>query len=470
MPKTTNITVLPYTTIMDRNIVLLCLDSVREDIFDETAVRIQELANISFDSCRAASSWSAPSHASMISGTLPSEHNVTTHSRSFDSLSREDTVFADLRQYRTVGISGNIYAGPAYNFDQYFDSFFTLERGIRFPRGLSPYASDYDMSFSGLSSYFLDSINHDNSINSLSNGFTTFLDKISDIPSQIFDQGAKPGLRIAYEELQKTNKPSLIFLNLMEGHIPYQPARYLNSDLYDVPDNWNSDKKDVWELIENEYDERYWNRRNQLYRATIDYLDRRISKFIQSVGEETTVIITADHGDNLGTEVDEGLANHKSSLSEGVLHVPLHIINAPEISEQTGEHLSQLSLPKLISGIQEGHIPDLTSDRIFAELGGMSAGPDPETRYKYYDRAMRCAYDKSEKIIWDSLGDCAKYDLDSDSSNYQIYVNEIDQPPSWAREFFKEGILEFKSRIIENRSEVNVDESTVQRLEELGYL
>lgn len=456
--------------LMSKNIVVICLDSVRKDIFDEVAVQTQKLADTSFDNCRAASSWSTPSHASMISGLLPNEHGVTTHSRSFDSLPRENTIFDNLDEYRTIGISGNIYAGPVYNFDEYFDSFFELSRENRFPRALSPYSDDYEMSLSGTTSYILDSIKNNRSIKSGLNGFTAFLDQVTDIPSWAFDQGAKPGLRIAQEELRRTNENTFIFLNLIEGHIPYRPTRYLDASLYDVPSGWSSDKKGVWELFNEKYDEQYWNRRNQLYRATVDYLDRRICKFVRSVGEETTTIITADHGDNLGTEVDDGLANHKSSLSEGVLHVPLYIINTPDISEQTGDHLSQLALPDLINGIREGYIPDLMSDRIFAELGGMSAGPDPENDYEYYDRAIRCAYNENDKIIWDSTGYCAKYRIDRNVMNQQEHVNDIDQPPSWATDAFDNDIVKFKSKVVEGRDDVDIDESTAQRLEELGYL
>lgn len=455
---------------MNQSIVFICLDSVRKDVFDEVAERVKKLADVSFDNCRAVSSWSAPSHASMISGELPNEHEVTTHSRSFDSLSRESTIFGDLDEYRTVGISGNTYAGPTYNFDGYFDSFFKLNRSTRFPRALSPNSDDYGMSFSGISSYISDAISDNTVIKSGINGGVCLLDSRTAIPSRLFDQGAKPGLRIAKEELQDANTPMFIFLNLMEGHIPYQPARYLDGNLYDVPSGWSSNEKGLWELFQDDYDEQYWNRRNQLYRATVEYLDRRIFEFVQSINEETTVIVTADHGDNLGTEIDEGLANHKSSLSEGTLHVPFYIINSPDIDEQTEEYLSHLSLPKLIKGVQKGHIPNLTSDQIPAELGGMSAGPDPPNEYDYYNRAIRCVYNKHKKITWDSFGNCTKYQVERGMINHQRYITEMDEPPSWARDDFDIDIGEFKSGIIKDSDEVDIDTSTAERLKELGYL
>lgn len=457
---------------MNNDIVLICLDSVRKDTFDEVATRTQKLSDVSFDNCRAASSWSPPSHASMISGLLPHEHRVTTHSRSFNSLSRESTIFDDLYEYRTIGISGNVFAGPSFQFDRYFDDFWELKCENRFPKALYPSGDKYDKSIRNSFRYIFDSIRNERTLKSVLNGITGFLGSVTDDSlSRIFDRGAKPGLRIAQEELQKDDTESFIFVNLMEGHIPYRPTRYLDTDFYaDVPKKWCSGKKSTWELIRQEYDEQYWNRRNQLYEATIDYLDRCISEFVESINSETIVIVTADHGDNLGTETDEGLANHKSSLSEGLLHVPLYIINAPDMDNQTGQYFSHLKLPELINGCKSGYIPDIKTDCTFAELGGLSSGQDPGKQYEYYNRAIRCGYDKSDKITWDSFGNCSKYHVEPDKLNHQKHISEVEHPPSWATDNFRKDILTFKNELNESQEKVTVDDSTSKRLEDLGYM
>ena len=59
-----------------RNVVVLCLDTLRKDTLDRLARRLSALADVSFENCRAASGWSVPSHASMLTGQLPSEHDV----------------------------------------------------------------------------------------------------------------------------------------------------------------------------------------------------------------------------------------------------------------------------------------------------------------------------------------------------------------------------------------------------------
>ncbi|WP_152042439.1 sulfatase-like hydrolase/transferase [Salinigranum salinum] len=449
-----------------QNVAVVCLDSVREDIFDDVAVRVQDAADISSDGCRAASSWSTPSHASMLSGLLAHEHGVHTHSRSFASLPRERTVFDDLTEYRTVGVSSNVYAGPAHDFDRYFDEFFPLGRGIRFPDALDPYS--FDGSLDEFRRYALACVKSEKPVRSLFNGALELLDSTYDRLAWLFDEGAKPGLGVVRRELASTDEPTFVFLNLMEAHIPHRPARYLDDDLYECPRGWSSAKRDVWDLFAAEYDERYWGRRNGLYRAAVEYLDRRLSEFFDELDGETTVVVTADHGDNLGTEADEGLANHKSSLSERLLHVPLYLINPPEVAEQTGRYLSHLSLPDLIRGIRDDRVKDLSRDRAFAELAGMSAGPDPEADYEYYDRAIRCAYDGDQKVVWSSLGTCTRYDLPGEA-NTQRASGSLARPPSWATRRFGRDISTFKHDAVEGGTNVSVDPSTAARLRNLGY-
>jgi len=71
-----------------RNVVLIVLDTVRKDYFDEYAYRLQDRSDVTFSNCRAASSWSVPSHASMITGELPHVHGIHTHDRYFDNLQK----------------------------------------------------------------------------------------------------------------------------------------------------------------------------------------------------------------------------------------------------------------------------------------------------------------------------------------------------------------------------------------------
>jgi hypothetical protein len=411
----------------------------------------------------------------MISGQLPSEHGVHTHSQSFDSLPEEETLFHSLDGYRTVGISANIYAGSAYDFDRYFDRWVPLRRGLPFPDSLDSrsFSSPHDGSFKNHLLYAKRCLSTAHPVKSLCNGaLDVFRSKVaSEVTKRLFDRGAKSGLRVAERELQNGDGPAFVFLNLMEAHIPYRPAFYLRSEFYDCPWSWSSANKSVWELNAEEYDERYWNRRNQLYRASIDYLDRRVADFLSRISDDTTVIVTSDHGDNLGTGVDEGLANHKSSLSEGVLHVPFCICNAPTGADRTdSRYFSHLEIPDLVEEIRNGHVGTSSSDPVPAAVVGMSSGPDPEANHEYWDRMIRCSYRNSEKVVWDSLGNITRYLLDERKSNWQYQIDEPSRVPEWAKSTFEEDIVTAKQKAKESTDAVDIDGSTKDRLGELGYL
>jgi len=81
-----------------RNIVFICLDTVRKDYFDKFSKRIKRLSDIDFDEAYAASSWSVPSHGTMLTGQLPSDHGVHTHNLDFGSINQ--TVLDELEGYQ----------------------------------------------------------------------------------------------------------------------------------------------------------------------------------------------------------------------------------------------------------------------------------------------------------------------------------------------------------------------------------
>jgi len=75
-----------------------------------------------FDRCVAASSWTEPSTASLLSGLYPARHGAHEYAR----VPPEAEMLAELLQaagYRTGGVSGNPNASPLFGFDQGFDHF-----------------------------------------------------------------------------------------------------------------------------------------------------------------------------------------------------------------------------------------------------------------------------------------------------------------------------------------------------------
>ncbi|WP_049894121.1 sulfatase-like hydrolase/transferase [Halogranum rubrum] len=477
---------------MTRNVVLVCLDTVRKDFFDDYAPRLRARADVSFEQCRAASAWSTPSHASMFTGRLPHQHGVHTHALDFTALDREDTLLGDLPDHRSVGVSANVYAGSAYGFDTLFDDFCDVSRYHRFPDGLDPSAFIREHGEQGVETYLelLRQIRDSNSpLKSLAN---VALFRANDLVRhgplddwpELFDDGANVVLREAEKRFDDGERPFVGFLNLMDGHEPHRVTRGYDDSLHDVPTTWTTEAFDNGDVVADpEAFEADLDNYRALYGTAVDYLDRKVTRFIDRVqaetDRETTFVITADHGENLGTETDEGLFGHLASLSEGVLHVPLCIVNAPDgYLETVDEYVSHLRLRELVVGLAADETPDVTADRIPAEVVGLTPNNadvferDPD----HWDRMIRCVYDGETKTVWDSEGGVDVYDLDSArpcwQSRRERSENHDETPtvPDWAHDLFDVDVETYKRAAKADDHERSVDDDARGRLEDLGYL
>src|SRR5699024_8825593 len=153
------------------------------------------------------------------------------------------------------------------------------------------------------------------------------------------------------------------------------------------------------------------------------------------------------------------------------LHVPLEIINPPDgcPAIEPG-YVSHCRLPELIAGVARDRSPDVATERVAAELVGLSGGPEPPDDGEWWDRMQRCVYDGSRKVVWDSADHVSAYDLDADRPCWQATTDEADGVPTWAEECFDRPIGEYKQFALENARQQTVDAATQRRLADLGYL
>jgi arylsulfatase A-like enzyme len=410
-----------------RNVVLVCLDTVRADVFAEQAPRLHALADTVFTECRAASGWSTPSHASMLTGRLPHDHGVHAHGADFCALDRSDTLLGDL-PHRALGVSANVYAGSAFGFDRLFDEFVDVARDHRYPAGLDAATFVAEREGTGVSSVTATlraALSHDHPALSLANAGCLAVDAATrdrtGVPA-VFDDGARTTLRESRRLVAETDDPFLLFCNLMEAHEPHRDTVGYDRERYaaSVPRGWSTrglTPSDVL-LAEGETPtrDRDLRRFRALYAASVDYLDRQVSAFVRELlatAPETTVVVTADHGENLADDA-ERLFGHVGSLSEAVLHVPLLVVNAPgDPPERVTDRVSHLALRELLVGLARGTFPDVTTARPVAEVVGLTPGNDRllDTDPNW-DRTVRVAYDGDVKYCWDSAGGRATYEVD----------------------------------------------------------
>lgn len=468
----------------DRNVVLLCLDSVREDVFRRRATRLRGRADIVYTECRAASGWSVPSHASMLTGDLPSEHGIHVHQQDFSELNSTETFLHDLPHY-TFGVSANTYASSAFGFDTLFDRYTNVSPNRRFPKGMDVARFGKFNDATGVQkyvAYLRAALKHDHPVLSLLNGAFDRLDEWAvDAPiPKPFDDGAKIITREFERSVDISPEPFIGFANLMDAHSPYHHVYGYNRDFHNASNTWSSSRYDNHTV--NTADDITPFREDLsttrgVYSAAVDYLDRTLDSLVDNLLVETdcktTIVVTADHGENLGFDDDGGLVGHRGSLSEGLLHVPLIIINAPDDLGVVNERVSHLSLPRLLVGLATGTHPDVTDDVVRAERVGslLPRDIDPDSDAgRYWNRMIRVVYDTEWKHEWDSEGGSALHRLNSEHPNWQEATEESINTDKLDQIHFRTPLEQYKREARANESVPDVDEATLSRLEDLGYV
>lgn len=271
-----------------QNVLLVVIDTLRRDhlgCYGERrplTPRLDAFAAdaLIFDHCMAASSWTEPSTASLLTGLYPTRHGCHEYARLPEELVLLAERFRE-HGYRTLGVSGNPNASPQFGFDQGFDTFVFDE---------SDHARDYP--------------------------------DVTELVAQAEALLAQP-----------TAQPTFLYLHVMNVHGPYltPPAwrdRFRVAGASDFPfqnDLW----KDVMRKgkVARRADVTAADRADlgARYAAAVAYTDDVIGAFLErrragAAGDEELVVVTADHGEEL---FDHGGFGHGFTLHHEVVDVPL---------------------------------------------------------------------------------------------------------------------------------------------------
>lgn len=317
---------LPTATPGSPNILVIVVDTLRADHLSSygysraTSPNIDRFARsgVLFENAIAPSSWSLPSHASLVTGRAVHEHGMGNVQPmpwlgwGNSGLNGLPTLGEALQKqgYRTGAFSANrIYftsnvgLGRGFiHFEDYFDSvgdsFVRTQFGREFARLYMNRSAK--SKFTRAFRYF---------------GLSAWLDKDSEGSG---DYGGIYGIRKRADEVNRETlrwvardrqHPFFAFLNYLDVHFGYGgPAGY---------------PKPAWDkgTTIDEYD------------AGVKYTDDFIGQLLHgldSMGvlKNTIVIITSDHGESLG---DHGLSFHGAALYWELVHVPL-VVSYPNQS------------------------------------------------------------------------------------------------------------------------------------------
>ena len=302
----------------------MVLDALRPDHLStygyhkETSPNISKIAEDGciFSQAIATSIWTLPTFASLFSGAHTPGHN--THARNLCLPDRIITLAEILSQqgYTTVGLSNTPLVSAATNLDRGF-SHFSL--GGRFNSPVKGRLNPFQ--------------------NFISKRYRRFF-------KSLYGKGTPWAVKEVKKwagRLNKEHVPFFIFAHFVETHLPYHPpAQYRQRFLSD-----STLLKEAERLDQNPskyftgrvpWGEREFELLRCLYDAEISYLDHCLGEIFACLREtgildQTLIIITADHGENLG---EHQLMDHQYCVYDTLLRIPL-IIRYPGIWEKGKE-------------------------------------------------------------------------------------------------------------------------------------
>ncbi|MBD3348659.1 MAG: sulfatase-like hydrolase/transferase [Candidatus Eisenbacteria bacterium] len=272
--------------------------------------------------------WTVPSHASIFSGLLPSQHHCTGRSYRFES---ESPTFAEL-------LSEDGYDAVAFYSNPWLTD--TLTGMLR-----------------GFEQHVVKPEERTNMFNQS-------------------DQGGPETVRNVERWLAERDRsrPFVLFVNLLEPHLPYAPPDdYRQRRLPDLPPDYVFETQ--WAL---EYNARVRSGDRidfaevaKLYEGDVFAADRHLGEIVELVrahagDDETVYIATSDHGENLG---DHGYMDHQFGVFDTLIEVPLVVVAPGALAP--GRRDDPVMLTDLydtildLSGIEDG--PDTPHSRSLLE-------------------------------------------------------------------------------------------------------
>jgi len=454
------------------NILLMVLDCTRADHLScygyprPTTPFLDALAaeGTLFENMSSCAPWTLPSHASLFTGEFPTTHGATDEHRRLGD--RLPTLAELLREtgYVTAAFCANPWVSRETGLGRGFDSFFSNRRG-------------------GVLGWPL-----------------AYVSKAVDVAVGRRDSGSFHTNRAFAHWLAglKHERPFFAFVHYNETHLRYHPpARFRNlfvgpSDSRSRIRRLNQDCNAYLAGAVSMSDDDF-RLLAALYDGELRHADSRLEQIagvLQDIGrwEDTLVIVTADHGENLG---EHGLMSHKFCLYETLLRVPL-VLRGPGIprgvrSPHLAQNVDVLPTVAAAAGVpapryaQVAGVPLLECGRptswrehAFAER----YRPNLTTFVRRYPRfdpvpvdvRRRAVSDGRWKLIVSSDGHRELYDLATDrAESANLAEARADQSTRL------EGVLEEWLRCVERRSATVVEDPEFDRLARrqlagLGYI
>lgn len=460
------------------NVVLVVLDTVRArqlGLYGRDRDPMPNLTRFAeeattFDRAYTNAPWTVPAHATLFTGELPSEHGCHGGSLGFttDHPSLAETLSE--HEYRTYGVSNNVWISDHFQFDAGFDEFYKEWQLFRQSREIGHALKERDLS----SVELVKKIARGNpAVNVLNGLYGKYLYRRTDF-------GAARTTEHVSSLLEEASDPFFLFANYMEGHAPFVEhectEQYLPDGLEDASRYTDlSGSSFGYHTGREEVDESAFEGIESLYDGELRYLDRRLGQLFDALRDrdllsESIVVVVGDHGENLG---DHGRMAHRFSVHDTLLHVPL-VVRHPDHAqgERVDDPVDFTDLHRWLSTAPTGAddprtVP--TDGPVVAEYLSTEYTPeaqDDEFAFEgsEYDRRLIAVLTADHKLTVADDGSASLYDYDG-GPDFELDGERISDPDLESR--LREHCTGF-----DREYGAGVDErgAVEEHLKELGYM
>jgi len=480
-----------------RNVVLVVLDTARATSVDTQVMpALTDLAEAgtAFENAFATAPWTLPSHASLFTGTYPSEHGTHGgHTYLANDLRTLPAAFADAG-YETVGVSNNTWITEEFGFDRGFEQ---LRKGWQYIQsdadmGAVVRGEDLREKLVATRERLFDGNPIVNAANIL----------YSELLQPAGDDGSARAVDWTADWLasRRDDRPFFLFCNFIEPHVEYDPPRkYAERFLpegtdYEAATAIRQDPR-AYDCEDYEITDREFAMLRGLYRAELAYVDHQVGRLraaLEAAGEweDTCFVVCGDHGEHVG---EHGFFGHQYNLYDTLLNVPLVAHGGPFTGGDARRDLaSLLDLPATLletAGIDDPALREQWSSRslhpdsdddpreaVFAEY----VAPQPSIerlearfgeipdRVRAFDRRLRAVRTADYKYVH---GDDGFERLHRVRSDPLEGTDISDAEPDRVRSLRRRLEARFDPlEEAESTGEVEMREGTKERLADLGYL
>jgi arylsulfatase A-like enzyme len=312
------------------NVLLVVLDTVRADRLSlygysrDTTPNLARLAQrgVVFGEARATAPWTLPSHASLFTGRWPHELDVSAD-RPLDTTYPTLAEFLASHGYATAGFVGNTY---------FCNSWYGLARGFLH------YEDYYEQNVI---------VSPGEALRCTALG--RWLIRLAGTAYNVRPETAntpKDAARVNHDFLSwldspRKGRPFFAFLNYIDAHDPYLTPAGFDRHFGLKPES-PADVETIrtWHHVQKpkEITQRDKTLIRDAYDDCVAALDEQLGHLFATLDQKgvldnTLVVITADHGEELG---EHGLYGHGKSLYRPELRVPLLILGPPGVGVPVG--------------------------------------------------------------------------------------------------------------------------------------